>query len=127
MDGLVGEVGCTVGGVAFLGLLACLHSGRRLHSFLRQGCRKLFDALQVKRVVQLEGENELLQLHLAIAAGEDSRASRDGQVGVLVGDVSPLHGDMAVVAEVETVQGLIPIAILLGVVRDESAQAGRDA
>jgi len=38
-----------------------------------------------------------------------------------------LHGDMAIVAEVETEQGLVPIPFLLGVVRDESAQAGRDA
>jgi len=88
---LVGEVGRAMVGVTFLGLRARLHRDRGFHRFLRKGCRKLLNAFQVKRVVQLEGENELMQLHLAIAAGEDSRASRDGQVGVLVGDVSPLE------------------------------------
>jgi len=59
-------------GVAFLGLLTRLHSDRRLYRFEKKGGWKLLNALQEEGVVELEGEDELLNLHLAIAPGEYS-------------------------------------------------------
>lgn len=110
-----------MGGLALHGLLDRLNHDRGLHGFQAERGRKLLDALQIERVVQLDGEDELLQLHFAIAPGENSRPSCDGQVAVLVCDVRSLHRDVAIVAEVETVRGLVPIAFLLGIVRDERA------
>lgn len=75
-----GEVGSDMTGVTVLGLLAGLHGRRRCHARLHQLLRELLDAVQVERVEQLEREDELLQFHLAVAPGEDPRASRDGQV-----------------------------------------------
>jgi len=37
-----------------------------------------------------------------------------------------LHRDVAVIAEVETIQRFVAITVLLGIVLDQSAQAGRD-
>lgn len=58
-----------------------------------------------------------MELGHAVAPSEDTCASRDDQFRVLVGDVWPLHGYVAVVTEVETVLCLIAVTFLLGVVR----------
>jgi hypothetical protein len=85
------------------------------------------DAPEVEGVEDLEGEYDLVELDLAVGALEDAGAARDGQVRLLVGQVRALHRDVAVVAEVEAVDGLVPVAVAVGDVLDEHADAGGDA
>lgn len=84
------------------------------------------DALEVEGVEDLEGEDDLVELHLAVDALEDARPAGDRQVRLLVGQVRALHRDVAVVAEVEAVDGLVPVAVAVGDVLDQHADPRRD-
>ena len=67
-------------GLAFLGLLGWLDLRSWGHDWGGECGRDLGNALQVERIEELKGEDDLVELHLAINAGENSRPSRDGQV-----------------------------------------------
>lgn len=67
-------------GLAFLGLLGRLDLWSGGHNRGGECGRDLGNALQVERVEELHREDDLVQLHLAINARENSRPSRDGQV-----------------------------------------------
>jgi len=69
---LGGEVGRDMARQTLLGLGRRCNGRRRRHGGLEQGLRELLNPLQVERVEQLEGENDLVQLGLAIATGEYS-------------------------------------------------------
>ena len=88
--------------------------------------RQVGDALEVEGVEDLEGEDDLVELDLAVGAFEDAGAAGDGEVGLLVGQVRALHGDVAVVAEVEAVDGLVAVAVALRHVLDQDADPRRD-
>lgn len=114
-------------GKTLLSLISWSHGRRGRHARGAQRFWELFNSLQVERVEELEGEDDLVQLRLTVAAREDPRASRDREVRVLVCDVWPLNGDVAVVAEVERVQGFVAITVLLVAVRDQRAETRRDS
>ena len=67
-----------------------------------------------------------MELDLAVGALEDARPAGDRQVRLLVGQVRALHRDVAVVAEVEAVDGLVPVAVPVRDVLDQHADPRRD-
>ena len=100
-----------------------LDVGRGRDGLSQELFRQLANAFEVECVEKLEGKHELLQFDLPVGAFEDAGAARDGQVGVLVGQVGALHGEVAVFAEVEAENGLVAVALLLGDVADQNAEA----
>lgn len=69
-----------------LGSWARLNTGVGLHWLSKKLIGKvLLNALKVKCVEELEGENKLLQLHLAVSTLEDSRPPSNSKISVLVG------------------------------------------
>ncbi|PON87054.1 hypothetical protein TorRG33x02_171670 [Trema orientale] len=96
---------------------------RRLSDELR---RQIADSLEVKRVEDLEREHQLPELDLSVRPLEDPGPTGDGQVRVIVRQVRALYGQVAVLAEVEAEDGLVPVPFLLGHVPDEDADAGGD-
>ena len=89
-----------------------LHIGRRGDRLPQEIRRQLLDALQVKGVEELEGENNLLKLNLTVGPFEDSGTTGDGQIRILVGQVRPLHRYVTIVSEIEAVYGLVPVSFL---------------
>lgn len=81
----------------------------------------LLNALEVKCVEKLEGENKLLQLHLTVSTLEDPRPASHGQIRVLVGQIGSLHRNVTVISEVQAVDGLITITFLFWFVFDQNA------
>lgn len=88
---LVGVVGGGVAGEALLGLSRGCRGGRRRHMWLEQGIRKLGDPVQLECVEEFDGEDDLVQQHLAIATREYPRPSRYCQIRVCIIQVRPLH------------------------------------
>lgn len=106
-----------------LNRLSCrrrLNRGRRRHRFNHQLRRYILDPLQIKRIKQLKWEDDLLQLDGPIHPLKDAGAAGDCQVGVLVGEVGALNGNVAVIAEVEAVHSLVSVALLLRRVLDQN-------
>lgn len=66
--------------MAILGLLGRLDLRSRRHNQGGECGRDLGNALQVECIEELHREDDLVELHLAINASENSRPSRDGQV-----------------------------------------------
>jgi hypothetical protein len=110
-----------------LGRRRGLDGGRGRHGRAEQFLWQVGDALEVQGVEDLEGEDDLVELDLAVGALEDAGAASDGEVRLLVGQVRTLHGDVAVVAQVEAVDGLVPVAVALRHVLDQEADPGRHA
>ena len=98
----------------------------RQHWRAEQLPRQVRDALEVEGVEDLEGEDDLVELDLPVGALEHPGASGDGEVGLLVGEVWPLHGEVAVVAEVDAVDGLVAVPVALRHVLDQDADPRRD-
>lgn len=112
--------------LAGLGCRRRLHGGRGGHGLAEQLLGQLRDALQVESVEELEGEDDLVQLHLPGRPLEDAGPAGDGQVSVLVCQVRPLHRYLAVVAEVEAKYSFVPVTILLWYMLDQDADPRRD-
>jgi hypothetical protein len=104
-----------------------LDGGRRRDGRAEQVPGQVRDAPEVEGVEDLEGEDDLVELDLAVDALEDAGAAGDRQVRLLVGQVRALHRDVAVVSEVEAVDGLVAVAVAVGDVLDEHADARGDA
>ena len=60
----------------------------RQHWRAEQLPRQVRDALEVEGVEDLEGEDDLVELDLPVGALEHPGASGDGEVGLLVGEVT---------------------------------------
>lgn len=86
---------------------------------------QLSDPFEVEGVEELEGEDDLLQLHLSVRPFEHARPSRHGQIRILVRKIRPLYGNVTVVPEVEAVYGLVTVPLLLRHMLYQHADAGR--
>lgn len=82
---------------------------------------KVLDALEVKRVEEFKGENNLLKLHLAIRPLEHPRSACHRQVRILVRQIRSLHRYVTVVPEVKAVYRLVPVAFLFRLVFYQNA------
>lgn len=118
---LISETGDGGMGLAGLGGGAGLDGGTRLNRLTQQVGGQVGDPLQVESVKKLEGENQLLQLHLTVHSGEDAGAAGHRQIRILVGEISSLHRDVTVVSKVEAVNRLVPVSFLLRLVLDQNA------
>ena len=123
----------SVGEVGNAGIwLGSLCSGRGLNSRTRwdgltqQLGWQLTDPFEIESVEELEGEDELLKLDLAVHPFEDTRSACNGQIRILVRKIRSLYGYVTVVPKVEAVDGLVTVPFLLRHVLDQHTDAGRD-
>lgn len=121
---LIGKIRERGSGLTSLGRGGGLRRGRWQHSLAQKLRREVRYALEVESVEELEREDDLLELHLAIHPLEYTGSTSHRQIRVLVRQVRPLHRDVAVVAKVEAVDGLVPVAFLLRLVLDQYAYSG---
>ena len=122
----------SVGEVGNAGMwLGSLCSGRGLDGRTRwdgltqQLGWQLTDPFEIEGVEELEGEDELLKLDLAVHPFEHARPARNGQIRILVRKIRSLYGYVTVVSKVEAVDGLVTVPFLLRHVLDENADTGR--
>jgi hypothetical protein len=113
-------------GLGGLGCRCGLDGWRGRDGRAEQLPRQVRDALEVESIEDLEGEDDLVELDLPVGALEDAGAAGDGEVGLLVSQVRALHADVAVVAEVHAVDGLVAVTVALRHVLDEDADPRRD-
>ena len=77
--------------MGWAGIWAGLNRWAVLNMGTEKLLRQVLDSLQVKSVEKLEGEDELLQLHLVVGPFEDATPTGHSQVSVFIGQVLPLH------------------------------------
>ena len=68
--------------MGWAGIWAGLNRWAGLNMGTEKLLRQVLDSLQVKSVEKLEGEDELLQLHLAVGPFEDATPTGHSQVSV---------------------------------------------
>ncbi|KAM1009963.1 hypothetical protein ACFX2C_045493 [Malus domestica] len=113
-------------GLTGLGSRAGLHARAGLHNLhICKLLRQILNPLQIKCVQNLEGEQNLVQLHLPVHPFENPRPTSHSQIRVLVSQVRPLNRHVAVVPEIEAVNCLVSISFLLRLVFDQNADSRR--
>lgn len=110
-------------GLQGLGIWAGLNSWAGLNGLAEELLREVLDALEVESVEELEREHNLVELDLAGGPLKDAGAAGDGEICVLVRQIRALNGNVTVVSEVETVDGLVSVSFLLRLVLDQNADS----
>jgi hypothetical protein len=105
---------------------ARLNSWIGLHRLPKKLFGQVSNTLQIKCVEKLEGENNLLQLHLSVHPLKDPRTTSHSQTRILEGQIGSLHRYVTVVPEVEAVDRLVPVPFLLRFVFDQNAYSRCD-
>jgi hypothetical protein len=102
---------------------ARLNSWIGLHRLPKKLFGQVSNTLQIKCVEKLEGENNLLQLHLSVHPLKDPRTTSHSQTRILVGQIGSLHRYVTVVPEVKAEYGLVPVTFLFRSVLNQNAHA----